>query len=142
MSAYCTTAEVNSLLKSITISATSKITTAEIDSMITRISNTMDSIVIKQHSLPTTDTEALSILKDICMKLAAAEVVRIMYAGTMKAVPAIAKQWHDDAQKILDGIGDGTIKLEVSVSSDIVHTGTEDENGDEREPNIEIAQEF
>lgn len=142
MSEYCSVEEVNSLVKTITISTSSKITTAEVTAMIIRISNTMDGVVANQLDLPTTDTEALSVLKDICMKFCAADVVRILYMGSGRSIPKIAKDWHDEAQRILDGIADGTFALIGTASTDIVHTGTEDDDGNERDPNMGIAKEF
>lgn len=143
MSAYCSTTEVNSLLKSITIDASSKITSNEVDAMIIRISNTMDGRIVKQYSLPTTDAEALSILKDVAMKFAASDVLRILYSGTQKKVPEIAKDWHNEAEAVMKLIDAKKLRLEVSANvTDVVHTGTVDSDGNERKPNIKIAQEF
>ena len=142
MSAYCTTTEVNSLIKSITIDATSVVTAAEIDAMIIRISNTMDGVIVKKYTLPITDSEALSIRKDVAMKLTAADVIRTIHSGGMKPIPAIAQTWHDEAMKVLEGINENTFKLEAEDSTDIVQTGVLDANGNERKPTMRKEMKF
>lgn len=134
MADYCTVDNIRSMMKSITISDVTKITTTEVETWITNTSALIDSKVIRQYSLPVTDSGMLAVLKSVCEMLVAARIVRVLYAGSMKNVPAVAREWKKEAMDILNEIAEGKVNADATGATDIVFTGKNDSDGETREP--------
>lgn len=139
---YCTLDDVKELLKSMTITHTSKVTAEEVGKLIDERTRWINSRVVRQYSLPVTDVDALPILRAICRKAVAGDVLRTIYAGTLKNVPEVAKDWIKEAKEDLENIANGTMNIDSSEKIGVVQTGTLDSNGDTRVPKVTIDQEF
>lgn len=140
--AYAVLADVTNLLKGITITNSTKVTSTNVTDWIDDYSKYLDSKLVKKYSVPITDTEGTEIMRIVCSKMVAAHVLEVIYGGAGKNVPDTAKNWKEDAKEMLNEILDEKIEVEVSSSSDITMTGRYDDNGDEREPAFEKEQEF
>lgn len=133
MATYCTVEDVQRMLPSITITNSSKINIEQVNSMIASRSLIIDTKIIRHYSLPITDASTLLILKVICEKMIAGEIMRILFAGSMKDVPDFAQRWLNEANELLNAIASGEQNIDSADSTDVVFTGKNDEDGNTRE---------
>lgn len=117
---YCTNTEVASDFKNITFSATSTVTDTEVDEFIAQESAFIDSMICSVYQVPVTGTNALLLLKKICLHLVADRVRHVLYTKTgqdnkdqdTKGLKSLSRDPRGDLKKIQEG----TLKLGDAVA--------------------------
>lgn len=139
---YATVDNVKDFLKGITITDSTKITTTDVRFWVDSYSKYVDSKVVKAASVPVTDIQGKELCRMVVVRLVAAKVLEVMYAGSGKNAPNSSEKWTEEAKEILNDIVEGKIDIDVSDSTDIVMTGKYDDEGGEREPAFKKEMDF
>jgi len=130
--AYATLANIQALIKWVTFSASSKVTSTEVtDIHIAEADAYIDSKLGKKYQVPITNATDVKILQFISARLAAVKIAEILVLQTSGEMPAIVTRWYDDANKRLEEILDFTVDLPNSTKLDSTrglysYTDTED----------------
>lgn len=113
--AYCTTADIASEFKNLTVDATTPITSSEVTEYIDQVSNYMDGVIGVRYTVPVTiGTSPLSysMLKWVCIQLVSQRVKKILRIKTGEE--NIDQETRADAKRaeeILKQIAKGDILL-------------------------------
>jgi hypothetical protein len=117
--AYATLANVQALIKWVTFSASSKVTSTEVTDMhIVEADAYIDSKLCKKYQVPITNATDLKVLQFISTRLAAVKIAEILVLQTSGEMPAIVERWFMDANARLEEILNFTVDLPSSTKLD------------------------
>jgi hypothetical protein len=105
--AYCTTNDVDRLLKWFEFSASSKITTTELTTyFIPEVDAIIDAKLANTYEVPITDSDDLEVIKYAACRMVACEVahVLILQSRGNVEIPNIVNRWCETAKGILEDI--------------------------------------
>jgi hypothetical protein len=112
--AYCTTNDVDRLLKWFEFSASSKITTTELTTyFIPEVDAIINAKLSNTYTVPITDSDDLEVIKYAACRMVACEVAHVLILqsrGNLE-IPNIVQRWCDKAKETLEGIIDQSIPL-------------------------------
>lgn len=112
--AYSDSNDIQSLIKWVTFSNTSKITITELQQYISDADTIIDSKLERIYQVPITDMDDINILKYISARLAASEVAQVLVLHAAGQIPPVITKWQKTAYEQLEKIIDGTIELSNS----------------------------
>jgi phage gp36-like protein len=146
--AYCTVTDVQTLIKSLTFSASTKVTESEITAYhIPAADAIIDGRLRKHYTVPITNTTDLVLLKRISAQLAAGIVAAILYeTATQPNEVNPAKRNYDYALRLLDMIEKNEITL-VTARGEVAWARLEEiyeeqDQSDDLAPMVTIEKEF
>lgn len=117
--AYSTLANVQSLIKWCTFSATSKVTSTEVaGTHIAEADAYIDGKISKKYQVPITDSDDIKILSFISARIAACKIAEILVLQTSGELPEIVSKWCEDANMRLGEILSFTLDLPNSTKLD------------------------
>ena len=145
--AYCSAADVQALIKSITFGTDSPVTLDELEMYhIPAADAYIDARLRKYYSVPITDEEDLKLIKHISMNLAAAHALGVMLdttEGKESDNPAVKRlKW---ALQMLDEIESGRLTLKTrrnEMAWSFGQTIYEERGQDKIEPQVTLDKEF
>jgi hypothetical protein len=116
---YCTIDDVQALIKSFTITATTKVSVDEVNNdIIPEVCRRIDERLGKYYQTPITGTDALITVNRIARYLAAAEVLNRLYLGEAPSASEQATQYIALAEADLDRITSGEVILTDAPTTD------------------------
>lgn len=115
--AYCDSSDIQSLIKWVTFSATSKVTTTELQEYISESDTIIDAKLDRIYQVPITNADDINILKYISARLTASEVAQILVLHSAGQIPPVIKKWQDSAYEQLEKIVEGIIELPNSAKA-------------------------
>ena len=117
--AYSTVTNVQALIKWITFSASSKVTSTEVtDTHIVEADAYINSKLSKKYATPITNSTDIKVLQFISSRMAACKIAEILILQTSGEMPAIVERWYLDANTRLDEILNFTVDLPNSTKLD------------------------
>lgn len=112
--AYCTSTDVASEFKNITFSASTAVTSTEVDGFIAQADAEIDGVVGLRYEVPVTGASSLLIVKQISIKLVAGRIKKILEVKTSTEEvnqEAQSPNLIAEARDMLDKIVKGTLLL-------------------------------
>lgn len=131
--AYSDSNDIQSLIKWVTFTNTSKITITELEQYISDADTIIDSKLEKIYQVPITNMDDINILKYISARLAASEVAQVLVLHASGQIPPVISKWQKSAYEQLEKIMDRTIDLSNStklVSNKELYSYTADTNNE------------
>ena len=122
--AYCTIDDVQKMLKWFEFSATSKITTTEVNTLwIPEADETIDSKLQRVYETPITNSSDIEILKYISCRMVACEIAHVLVLQADGEISEIVNRWCLEAKERLEEILKQEILLPNSTLKDSTNGG-------------------
>lgn len=111
--AYCTTTQLASAFKGLTLSSSTKVTDSEASDWIDEESAYMDGYIARRYTTPVTETNSLLILRKICLGLVAHRLRNALSikSGDTAITQSAGVISKEDAQSMLERIAEGDLLL-------------------------------
>jgi len=109
--AYTTVDEVQTLIRWVTFTGSTVLTTVQLEQLITETSAKIDGILATIYEVPITAAVDLGIIGYIAVRLAAYETAKIIILQAGGDIPAIVASWRDDAERLLQQLLEQEIML-------------------------------
>lgn len=124
--AYCTSADIQAMIKDPTFTSATKVTLSEISDIIDQMDDLINARLNTIYVTAITGAKSLKIMKLVSQLLTSAEVWRrLKPANLPQGETSLSAQWDSRAEKILSAIVKGDMQLEDAEQISIVERSNE-----------------
>jgi len=110
--AYCTASDIQSLIKWIVFSASSKVTLSDLENFyIPEADKYIDSVLGSVYAVPVANADDIKILTFISARLVAVQVAHVLVSQAGGEPPKIIQVWQSDAERRLKDLRELKILL-------------------------------
>ena len=119
--AYCSSSDIQAVIKDPTFTASTKVTLLEISDVIDQMDDLINARLNTYYEIPISGSKSLKIMKLLSQLLTSAEIWRRLHPANLSAgEQSLSAQWDSRAEKILKAIIDGDMQLEDAVILSVV----------------------